>query len=340
MEKTMSRNFMLVIVLFFFSFFLFLQNGLAQEKPLEKVSLALQWLTQCQFAGYYVALDRGFYRQEGIDLTIIPGASDINPIYQVSSEVADFGTKWLADFLSAKEKGLPLISIAQVLQSNGLVLIAKAKSGIKTPRDFIGKRLGIWFFGNEVQFFTLMNKLDIPLDQMNIDALKWSIKPFLDDEFDVVMAMIYNEYLRVLDSGYKEKDINIIDFSKYGLNFPGQVIFTRVSTLENRPDLCERMVRASLRGWAWAMDHPEETVEIVLKYDETKSLKRDHQLRQMKAVIKLITYGNRPLGYHPPEQVAFVMKSLFQNKSLSHSLDLSEVYTNKVWEKARIHIGN
>ena len=237
MEKTMSRNFMLVIVLFFFSFFLFLQNGLAQEKPLEKVSLALQWLTQCQFAGYYVALDQGFYRQEGIDLTIIPGASDINPIYQVSSEVADFGTKWLADFLSAKEKGLPLISIAQVLQSNGLVLIAKAKSGIKTPRDFIGKRLGIWFFGNEVQFFTLMNKLDIPLDQMNIDALKWSIKPFLDDEFDVVMAMIYNEYLRVLDSGYKEKDINIIDFSKYGLNFPGQVIFTRVSTLENQPDL-------------------------------------------------------------------------------------------------------
>lgn len=340
MEKTVSRNFMLVIVSTCFCLFLFIQNGLAQEKPLEKVSLALQWLTQCQFAGYYVALDNGFYRQEGIDLTIIPGASDINPIYQVSSEVADFGTKWLADFLVAKEKGLPLISIAQVLQSNGLVLIAKAKSGIKTPRDFIGKRLGIWFFGNEVQFFTLMNKLDIPLDQMRIDALKWSIKPFLDDEFDVVMAMTYNEYLRVLDSGYKEKDINIIDFAKYGLNFPGQVIFTRVSTLENRPDLCERMLRASLRGWAWAMDHPEETVDIVLKYDETKSLKKDHQLKQMKAVIKLIKYGDQPLGYHQSEQVVFVMKSLFQNKILSHSLDLSEVFTNKVWEKVRVHMGN
>lgn len=125
---------------------------MSQEKPLEKISLALQWLTQCQFAGYYVALDQGFYRKEGIDLTIIPGAPDINPIYLVSSEVADSGTKWLADFIVAKEKTFPIISIAQVLQSNGLVLIAKAKSGIQTPHDFIGKCIGIWFFGNETQF--------------------------------------------------------------------------------------------------------------------------------------------------------------------------------------------
>ena len=274
MTKTLSRNFMLVIVSTCFFLFLSIQNGLAREKLLKKVSLSLQWFTQCQFAGYYVALDKGFYRQEGIDLTIIPGASDINPLNQVSSEVADFGTKWLADFLVAKEEGFPLISIAQVLQSNGLVLIAKAKSGIKTPQDFIGKKVGIWFFGNEAQFFTLMNKLDIPLDQMHINALKWSIKPFLDGKFDVVTAMIYNEYLRVLDSGYKEKEINIIDFAEYGLNFPGQVIFTRNTILEKQPDLCEQMVRASLRGWAWAMDHPEETVAIVLKHDKIKILKR------------------------------------------------------------------
>ena len=200
--------------------------------------------------------------------------------------------------------------------------------------------MGIWFFGNEAQFFTLMNKLDIPLDQMHINALKWSIKPFLDGKFDVVTAMIYNEYLRVLDSGYKEKEINIIDFAEYGLNFPGQVIFTRNTILEKQPDLCEQMVRASLRGWAWAMDHPEETVDIVLKHDKTKILKRDHQLRQMKAVIKLIEYGNRPLGYHQPEQVASVMKTLLQNKVISHALDLPEVYTNQVWEKARVNAEN
>ncbi len=336
MMKLMLRSYIRAIFLAGFFLLLFIQNGMSQEKPLEKVSLALQWLTQCQFAGYYVALDQGFYRQEGIDLTIIPGAPDINPIYLVSSEVADFGTKWLADFIAAKEKTLPIISIAQVLQSNGLVLIAKAKSGIQTPQDFIGKRVGIWFFGNETQFLALMNKLDIPHNTMNVDAIKWSIQPFLDDEFDVVMAMIYNEYLRVLDSGYKKGDINIIDFAKYGLNFPGQSIFTRTDLFKKRPDLCEKMLRASLQGWVWAMDHPEAAVDIVMKYDETKTLNRDHQLKQMKIVINLIKYGDRPLGYHLPEQVTFVMQNLLQNKIISAPMDLSEIYTNEVWEKAKI----
>jgi len=313
-----------------------IQNGQAQKKPLKKVTLALQWLTQCQFAGYYVALEQGYYKQEGIDITIIPGASDINPIYQVSSGVADFGTKWLADFIAAKDKGEPLISIAQVLQSNGLVLIAKAKSNIKTPHDFIDKKIGIWFFGNETQFFALMNKLNISLDQMHVSAQKWSIKPFLNNEFDVAMAMIYNEYLRVLDSGYDKKEINVIDFSQYGMNFPGQVIFTRKSTMKKQPELCKQMLKASLKGWAWAIDHPEAAVDIVLKHDKTKILKKERQLRQMKAITKLIKYGNRPLGYHSPEQVASVMQNLVQHKVIPRSMELSEVYTNQIWEKARI----
>ncbi len=309
----------------------------ALEKSPQRVSLALQWLVQCQFAGYFAALDQVFYRREGIDLTIIPGASDINPIYLVSSGVADFGTKWLADFMAAKGNGLPLISIAQVLQHNGLVLIAKAKTGIRTPRDFIGKKLGIWFFGNEIQFFALMNKLSIPLDRMHIDSLKWSIEPFLNDQFDVVMAMMYNEYLRVLDSGYRKKDINVIDFAEYGLNFPGQVIFTQNAILQNDPDLCVRMVRASLQGWAWAIDHPVEAVDIVMKYDQTKRLNRDIQLKQMNAVIELVKYGNRPLGYHQPEQVAFVSSSLFEHQVLSRKLNLADIYTNHIWEQAFPH---
>lgn len=333
MNKITSKYSVIIIVALCLSLCLSIQNGQAQDKQLDKVTLSLQWLTQCQFAGYYVALEKGYYKQERIDITIIPGASDINPIFQVSSGVTDFGTKWLADFIAAKDKGAPLISIAQVLQSNGMVLISKAESNIKTPSDFIDKKLGIWFFGNEIQFFALMNKLNISTDRMHISPLKWSIKPFLNDEFDVVTAMIYNEYLRVLDSGYDKKGINVIDFSHYGLNFPGQVVFTRKSTLESKPDLCERMLRASLKGWAWAMDHPDATVDIVLKHDKARILKKDLQRRQMKEIIKLIQYGNLPLGYHSPKQVDFVMQSLVKHRVISSPLDLSEVYTNKVWKK-------
>ncbi|MEA3280356.1 MAG: ABC transporter substrate-binding protein, partial [Thermodesulfobacteriota bacterium] len=264
-----------------------------------------------------------------------PGAADLNPIHFVSSGTADFGTKWLADFMAAKDKGHSLVSIAQVLQSNGLVLIAKAKSGIRTPQDFKGKKVSVWFFGNETQFLTLLNKEHIPTDQMHIEAQKWSIEPFIKEQVDVSMAMIYNEYLRILDSGYQKNAINIIDFAEYGLNFPGQVLFTKTSHLKNRPELCESMVRASIRGWAWAMEHPEETVDVVLKYDETKTLDRSLQLRQMEMIIKLIKYGNRPLGYHSPEQVAFVMKTLYENKVISSALNLNDLYTNQVWERAQ-----
>ena len=250
--------------------FLFINNpDFINAQTNEKVTLSLNWLTQCQFAGYYAALENGYYEEEGIDLTIKPGAADINPIYLVNSGIADFGTKWISDFFNERDKGLEIISIAQILQDNGLVMIAKAKSGIKTPYDFAGKKIGIWLFNNETQFYAMMNHLKIPLDSMDIFPLGWDITPFLDEKYDAVMAMTYNEYLRVLDSGYTKEEINIIDFKDYDYNFAGQVIFTKQSTFKNNPDLCEKMTRASLRGWKWAMENQEKAVEIVLKYDRT-----------------------------------------------------------------------
>jgi NitT/TauT family transport system substrate-binding protein len=310
-------------------------NGHAGNRNMEEVVLSLQWFTQCQFAGYYCALENGYYRDEGIELTIVPGASDKNPLYSVSSSMADFGTKWLADFMAARGGGLPLISIAQVVQKNGLVMIAKSKTGIQTPADFIDKRVGIWFFGNETQFFSLLNQLKLPLDQIHVGEIKWSIHPFLNDDFDVTMAMIYNEYLRVLDSGFQPQDINIIDFSDYGLNYPGQVLFTSSDIYENRPELCQKMFQASVKGWAWAMQNPEKAVDIVMKHDNTRTLKQHHQLLQMKEMIKLINYGNQPLGYHSPEQVSSVMESLLENRVLKESLDLNKIYTNRFFHQAR-----
>lgn len=323
----LRKNFLTRSLLSFCVLFLMVQG--IRAKPLEKVSLTLQWLTQSQFAGYYVALDKGWYRQEGIDLTIRPGASDVNPITLVSAGISDFGTKWLADFIAAKDQGEALTSIAQVVQSNGLILISKAKAGIRTPKDFIGRRLGIWFFGNENQFYALMKSQGIPIETLNVKPLKWSLKPFYNEQFEVVTAMIYNEYSRVLRKGYQKKDINIINFSDYGLNFPGQVIFTRSEVVKNKPILAQKMVRASLRGWEWAMKHPVLAADIVMKYDKTKKLDRDHQILQMKEMIKLIQYKNRPLGYHDPKQVQFVLDSLLKYRVIKNTHSLEQIYTNK-----------
>ena len=324
-SKKRPYLFFLIILLVYISStnLLFAQN----KKPV-KVTLSLNWLTQCQFAGYYAALENGYYLEEGIDLNIKPGAADINSIYLVESGTADFGVKWLSDFFNSRDKGLKIVSIAQILQSNGLIMISKKSSGIKTPYDFINKKIGIWLFNNETQFYALMKNLGIPLESMEIFALSWDIEPFINDKYDVVMAMTFNEYLRVLDSGYSKDEINIIDFKDYGFNFPGQVLFTKQATLDKDPLLCEKMVRASLKGWKWAMENQEKAVDIVLKYDRTGLLKKEHQIRQMKEITNLIKYRNIPLGYHSPELTSKLIKNLYDNKIISNPADLKKSYTN------------
>ena len=331
-----KKNLNLKIFCFLLSLFLFtgINELPAQNRKPDNVTLSLKWLTQSQFAGYYAALDKGFYNDEGINLVIKPGAPDIDSMSLVSSGVSDFGIQWFCDVVAARDKGLPLISIAQILQSNGLVMISKAESGIKTTYDFKGKRVGIWLFGNEIQFYSLMNQLEIPLGSINISPLKWSIRPFLDNTYDAVMSMRYNEYLSVLESGYRKEDINIIDFADYGMNFPGDIIFTRKSTFDNNPGLCIRMVRASLRGWEWAMEHQEEAVDIVIRHDKSGTLKKNHQMAQLKEIVRLIKYKEIPLGFHLPEQAALTVDNLKKNGIITENLKLTDIYTNAVWEKA------
>ena len=296
-------------------------------RPLTKVTLALQWLTQCQFAGYYVALEKGYYREEGIDLTIRPGASDSNPIQLVNISAVHFGTRWLADLISAVDKGVPVISVAQILRSSGLVLVARADSGIRHPRDFAGKRVGIWFFGNEVQFYALMSQVGVDVSKVRVSPLQASFKAFLTREYDVINTMTYNELPTLLKS-VKREQLRVFDFADYGLDFPGDVLFTRSVLLKENPDLVRRMVRATLRGWRDAIDNPEEAVSIVLKRDRTGKLEPDHQLAQMKEVSRLVRLGDRALGAHSTADVERVIGILARNKLLSRRLGFDEVVTN------------
>jgi NitT/TauT family transport system substrate-binding protein len=296
-------------------------------KAQEKVTLALQWLTQCQFAGFYVALEKGYYREEGIDLTIRPGASDSNPVQLVSLGAAEFGTRWLADLIGAVDKGSPVVSIAQLLQSNGMVLIAHTDSKIRHPRDFVGKRVGIWFFGNQIQFYTLMSQSGVDVNKVKVSPMQFSVKPFLNRQYDVINTMTYNELLTVLQT-LKREQLRVFDFADYGLNFPGDVLFTRRALLKDRPELVRRMVKASLRGWRDAVDDPEAAVRIVMKHDRTGTLELEHQRAQMKEVARLVRVGNRVLGTHVAEEVDRVSAILAKNKLISRQLKADEVVTN------------
>lgn len=295
------------------------------------VTLQLQWVTQAQFAGYYVALDKGWYKEEGIDLTIIPGGPDQNPINLVSSGTRDFGTALLADLTVAVQNNNTVIGIAQIQQQNGLLLLAKKSSGIQTPQDFKGKKVGVWLGNWQAQFDALMAQQGIAPDEFSLIAQGYSMTAFLNDELDVASAMIYNEYYTVLESGISKDNLNIIDYADYGLDFPGDTLFTSKTIATQNPDLCRGMVRASLRGWLYAIEHPEEAVDIVLKYDQTGIQTRGHQMSMMTEMAKLVQLEGRQLGRSDEAVLQRMINTLLEFGILKEAVLPLDVMTNEFW---------
>jgi NitT/TauT family transport system substrate-binding protein len=295
--------------------------------------LQLQWVTQAQFAGYYVALDKGWYREEGIDLTIRPGGPDLAPVDLVASGTQDFGTTLLADLSVAIEAGKPVLSIGQVQQMNGLLLVAKTSSGIKEPKDFVGKRVGVWLGSWEAQFDALVAQEGIAPGDFELVSQGWSMDPFLAGDLDVASAMVYNEYHVVLEHGLNAEELNIIDYADYGLDFPGDTLFTSRQMVEQNPDLCARMLRASLRGWQYAIDHPQEAADIVLAYDDSGAQTREHQLSMMNEIANLVRVSVRPLGYTNRSDVRRMIDTLAYYGILSGPMRPEDVYTNDFWEQ-------
>lgn len=303
--------------------------------PLSPVTLQLQWVTQAQFAGYYVALEKGWYAEEGIDLTIIPGGPDQSPVDLVVSETRDFGTSLLADLAVSVQNGKPVIGIAQIQQENGLLLISKKSSEIQTPKDFAGKKVGVWLGNWQAQFDALAAQQGLNADDYTLVSQGYSMEPFIKGELDVASAMIYNEYYSVLESGISSQDLNIINYADYGLGFPGDTLFTSRTAVEQNPDLCVQMVRASLKGWQYAVEHPEEAADIVLKYDQTGVQTKDHQLSMMKEIAKLVQLKDRQLGRSDDATLQQTIDTLLEFGVLKGSVQAADVMTNEFWDKAQ-----
>lgn len=300
----------------------------SEKKSLTDISLQLQWVTQAQFAGFYVAKEKGWYEDEGINLTIHPGGPDIVPVDLVAAGSRDFGTTLLADLTSKIQKEKPVISIAQIQQENGLRLLAKKSSLIREPEDFAGRKVGVWLGGWEVQFYALLAHKNIVPENINVISQGFSMEPFIDDRLDVASAMIYNEYLVVLNAGIDKDDLVVIDYADYGLGFPGDVLFTSLSMKEQHPDLCLKMVRASMKGWQYAINHQEEAVDIVVKNDLTGVAEPDHQTRMMQEIARMVK-GTRTvkIGHIDPDVLTQMTDLLFSYKIIEAPVPVDRIFT-------------
>src|SRR5712691_1674469 len=257
--------------------------------PPDKVKLQLKWVPQAQFAGYFVALEKGYYTDENLDVTIVPGGPDIVSEQQVANGQADFGVDWVASFLAFRDKGLPLIDVAQIYQSSGLLLVSKKSANITKAEDLKGRSVGVWYGGNEFEFLALMDKLGYDPDKdLNVIKQGFTMDPFLAGQMDAASAMTYNEYQIVLESGVKADDLNVLRYNDLGVGMLEDNLFATETMVKTKPELVQRFVRASMKGWQTALDDQKSAVDAVMKYAEPGSTTVDHQTRMMAEVAKLV----------------------------------------------------
>ncbi|UWR28188.1 ABC transporter substrate-binding protein [Sulfitobacter sp. S223] len=257
------------------------------------VTLQLQWVTQSQFAGYYVAQDKGFYEEEGLEVTILPGGPDIAPPQVLAGGGADAMLNWMPSALAAREKGLPVVNIAQPFKTSGLMLTCWKDTGITSVQDFKGKTIGVWFFGNEYPFLSWMSKEGISTDggEDGVTVLKqgFNVDPLLQREADCISTMTYNEYGQVLDAGVSPDELVTFKYEDQGVATLEDGIYVLEDNLKDDMfvDKMTRFVRASMKGWEYAAANPEEAGAIIIENDETGAQSEEAQVRMMKEIAKL-----------------------------------------------------
>ena len=267
----------------------------------DDVTLQLKWVTQAQFAGYYVAADKGFYEEEGLNVTIKPGGPDIAPPQVIAGGGADVVVEWMPAALAARERGVPLVNIAQPFTSSGLMMTCLAESGVKSPADFPGRTLGTWFFGNEYPFLSWMAKLGIPTDgsAAGVNVLKqgFNVDPLLQKQADCIATMTYNEYWQVIDAGLTPEQLVTFKYEDQGVATLEDGLYVLEQNLAD-PAFADRMtrfVRASMKGWKYAEANPDEAALIVLDNDATGAQTEKHQKRMMGEIAKLTAGSNGAL---------------------------------------------
>jgi len=236
---------------------------IAAQAPLKKASLMPLWTPQAQFAGYYVALDKGIYARRGIDLKILKAGPGHSPAQTLKDGSADFALLWLTTALQQRSSGVKLVNMAQMVQRSSMMLISRKSGGIKTVADMNGKKVGMWGGDLSIPPHVLFARHGVKVQEV---PLSQTVNLFLRGGIDVTSAMWYNEYHTIINSGVDVDELNLFSLHEQGMNFPEDGIYALENSIQRDPALAQAFVAASLEGWRYAFDHPDEALDIVIKY--------------------------------------------------------------------------
>ena len=308
----------------------------------DKVTVQLKWLPQAQFAGYYVAAAKGFYKEADLDVTIKPGGPDIAPAQVLAAKGADLTVDWMPSALAAREAGVPMVNVAQIFNRSGMMLTCKKASGVTTPKDFKGKTLGVWFGGNEYPFLSWMGTLGLKTGGANPDVkvLKqgFNVDPLLQNQAACISTMIYNEYWQVIDAGVKASDLVTFPYEDQGVATLEDGLYAREPDLKDAAYVAKlgKFVKATLKGWDYAIKNQDEAVKIVLAADASGGSTAAVQKRQLENVAKLITNTGPDMGKLDPAAYQRTVKVLLAGGSdpVIKKDPGAAAWTHAVWDKA------
>jgi NitT/TauT family transport system substrate-binding protein len=308
-----------------------LGNAIAAD--LTPASLRLKWLPQAQFVGYFVAKAKGYYTDEGINLTVNPGGPNIIAENMVASGVDTFGHGGgMASLLQAREKGLNIVAIGMLFQETPYRLVTLEKSGIKRLADVKGKTISTWFTGSQFMVQAMLKKNGVDPHDVTIEAQANSMVPFIEGKVDMATVTVYNELLAL-----KRRNVTpatIFNPAEMGVNLANESIIVNEKTLKGNPKLVEGFLRASLKGWAYALMHQDEAIAILVK--EVPTLNPAEQKESLGAIASLMTFGqagSKGIGFIDRGNLQFSEKFLLDYGVLKKPVDLNAAVNASFWDK-------
>ncbi len=298
-----------------------------KAQQLKTVTFVPHWLPQAQFAVYYVAKDLVIYKKHGIELNILTGGPNVSSQSLLEQGKVDFASVWLSNGIRMKARGVDVVNIAQLIPRSALILVAKKSSGIKTPQDMNGKKVGLWGGDFQIQPMAFFKKFNL---HVNTVLQGSSINLFFFDGIDVTSAMWYNEYHTILISGFHPDELSTFFFSDYGFNFPEEGIYCSARFSKTAPETCRQFVRATFEGWKYAFEHPEEAITVVTSYMTQANLpvNKAHQRWMLARMKDLIFPGNKMDDFQklPEADFLFVATSLKETGSIKEIPPYSALY--------------
>lgn len=289
----------------------------------QKLVFTPQWTAQAQFAGYYVAKEKGFYKEAGVDVEIVHPSVSESAISRINNSKSHVTTLQLAQAIEMADKDISMVNILQTSMNNSMVLVSRRG---KDPLTQKGERVGIWRAG-----FTQLALCMSEKEKLNY---KWipitsNVNLFVAGAIDAIIAMSYNEYYQLLQTGIEMTEKNVYRFSDHGYNIQEDGVYMEKSYYERHREQAKRFARASRKGWEWAASHPDETLEIVMKYVKANHIATNRVLQKMmlQEVLRLqIDKQTKKREFRlRPDMVRLASQLMLENKMISHEVTYEQL---------------